>query len=182
MSRLGKLSVTIPAAVKVAVDQGKIKFEGPKGKLAVDLPNGIGVTVDSGKLQVTRSSDEAEQKAKHGLVRTLIYNSVKGVSEGFERKLEIKGVGFRAAVKGTSLNLIVGYSHQVDFPLPTTVTAKVEGNTIVVLQSPDKNLLGDTAAKIRAVRPPEPYQGKGIRYMNEVIKRKAGKSAATGAK
>ena len=182
MSRLGKLSVAVPTAVKVAVDQGKVKLEGPKGKLSVDIPNGIGVSVESGKLQVTRSSDEAEQKAKHGLVRTLIFNSVKGVAEGFERKLEIKGVGFRAAVKGTTLNLTVGYSHQVDFPLPATVTAKVEGNTIVVLQCPDKGLLGDTASKIRAVRPPEPYQGKGIRYMNEVIRRKAGKSAASGAK
>jgi large subunit ribosomal protein L6 len=182
MSRLGKLTVNVPQAVKVAVVQGSIKLEGPKGKLTVALPPGIGINIDGAKVQVTRSSDEAEQKAKHGLVRTLLANSVKGVSEGFERKLEIKGVGFRAAVKGTTLNLTVGYSHQVDFPLPATVTAKVEGNTVVVLNCPDKGLLGDTASKIRAVRPPEPYQGKGIRYSDEVIKRKAGKSAATGAK
>lgn len=182
MSRLGKLTINVPSAVKVAVDKGAVKLDGPKGKLSVTLPQGIGINIDGTKLSVTRSSDEAEQRAKHGLVRTLIHNSVKGVAEGFERKLEIKGVGFRAAVKGTTLNLTVGYSHQVDFPLPATVTAKVENNTIVVLQSPDKGLLGDTAAKIRAVRPPEPYQGKGIRYIDEVIKRKAGKSAATGAK
>lgn len=182
MSRLGKLTVNIPQAVKVAVDKGAVKMEGPKGKLSVALPPGIGINIDAGKLSVTRSSDEAEQRAKHGLVRTLINNSVKGVNEGFERKLEIKGVGFRAVVKGTILNLTVGYSHQVDFPLPASVTAKVEGNTNVILSSPDKGLLGDTAAKIRAVRPPEPYQGKGIRYSDEVIKRKAGKSAASGAK
>jgi len=182
MSRLGKLVVNVPAAVKVAVDKNAVKFEGPKGKLSVAIPPGIGINVDAGKLSVTRSSDDADQKAKHGLVRVLVANSVKGVSEGFERKLEIKGVGFRAAVKGTSLNLTVGYSHQVDFPLPPSVTAKVDGNTNVTLSCPDKGLLGDTAAKIRAVRPPEPYQGKGIRYSDEVIKRKAGKSAASGAK
>jgi len=182
MSRLGKLAVNLPASVKVAVTAGAVKVEGPKGKLSLDLPPGIGVNVEAGKLQVTRSSDLAEQRAKHGLLRTLIFNSVKGVSEGFERKLEIKGVGFRAAVKGQTLSLTVGYSHQVDFPLPANVTAKVEANTNVILQSADKGLLGDTAAKIRAVRPPEPYQGKGIRYADEQIKRKAGKSAASGAK
>ncbi|MEZ4815847.1 MAG: 50S ribosomal protein L6 [Bdellovibrionota bacterium] len=182
MSRLGKLTVNVPSAVKVAVNKDAVNFEGPKGKLSVAIPAGIGINVDAGKLSVTRSNDDADQRAKHGLVRSLVANSVKGVSEGFERKLEIKGVGFRAAVKGTSLNLTVGFSHLVDFPLPPTVTAKVEGNTTVVLSCPDKGLLGDTAAKVRAVRPPEPYQGKGIRYSDEVIKRKAGKSAASGAK
>jgi large subunit ribosomal protein L6 len=180
MSRLGKLVVNLPSTVKVAVNQDAVNFDGPKGKLSVAVPKGIGINIDGAKLSVTRSSDEAEQRAKHGLVRTLIFNSVKGVSEGFERKLEIKGVGFRAAVKGDILNLTVGYSHLVEFKLPPTVTAKVEANTNVLLQCPDKSLLGDTAAKIRAVRPPEPYKGKGIKYSDEVIRRKAGKSAAGG--
>lgn len=178
MSRLGKLPVVIPEKVKAQLNGKSLNFEGPKGKLSYDVPEKIDVKVEDGKIVTTRQGDSAQDKALHGLARTLIFNMIKGVHEGFEKKLEIKGVGYRAAVKGTTLNLSLGFSHPVDFPLPETVTAKVEANTTVILQSPDKSLLGNTAAKIRSLRPPEPYQGKGIKYSDEHIRRKAGKSAA----
>jgi large subunit ribosomal protein L6 len=179
MSRLGKLPVEIPQGVKASIESSTLRLEGPKGKLSYTIPAGITVSQDGAKLVSKRKDDSAEQKAKHGLVRSLMANMAKGVSVGFERRLEIKGVGFRAAVKGKEINLTLGFSHPVNFPLPETVTAKVEGNTLIVLNSPDKALLGDVAAKIRALRPPEPYQGKGIKYSDEVIRRKAGKAAAT---
>ncbi|MBP7843347.1 MAG: 50S ribosomal protein L6 [Proteobacteria bacterium] len=179
MSRLGKLPVEIPQGVKASVDGSLLKVEGPKGKLNYNIPAGVTISLDGTKLVSKRRDDSAEQKAKHGLVRSLMANMVKGVSQGFERRLEIKGVGYRAAVKGKELNLVLGYSHPVNFPLPDTIVAKVEANTQIILQCPDKALLGDVAAKIRALRPPEPYQGKGIKYSDEVIRRKAGKAAAS---
>ena len=180
MSRIGKLPVEIPSGVKALVENGTVKVEGPKGKLAFALPKGIEVSLDANKLVARRKSDTAQGKAYHGLVRAQLFNMVKGVTAGYEKKLEIVGVGFRAAVKGKTLNLTLGYSHPVDFPIPEGITAKVENNTTVVLQSADKSLLGDTSAKVRALRPPEPYQGKGIKYSDEKIRRKAGKAAATG--
>jgi large subunit ribosomal protein L6 len=180
MSRIGKLPVEIPSGVKALVEKGTVKVEGPKGKLAFALPKGIEVSLDANKLVARRKSDTAQGKAYHGLVRAQLFNMVKGVTAGYEKKLEIVGVGFRAAVKGKTLNLTLGYSHPVDFPIPEGITAKVENNTTVVLQSADKSLLGDTSAKVRALRPPEPYQGKGIKYSDEKIRRKAGKAAATG--
>lgn len=180
MSRLGKLPVEIPSGVKALVEKGTVKVEGPKGKLAFALPKGVDVSLDSNKLVFRRKSDSAQHKAFHGLVRAQVFNMVKGVTAGYEKRLEIVGVGFRAAVKGKILNLTLGFSHPVDFPLPEGITAKVENNTNVILQSADKSLLGDTSAKIRALRPPEPYQGKGIKYANEKIRRKAGKAAAGG--
>jgi large subunit ribosomal protein L6 len=181
MSRLGKLPVEIPNGVKAVIEAGKLKVEGPKGKLSMKSPAGIEITLDKTRLVTTRKSDSADHKAKHGLVRSLVANMVKGVHQGYERKLEIVGVGFRAAVKGKTLNLTLGFSHPVDFPIPEGITMKVEANTNVFVQGADKALVGETAAKIRAIRPPEPYQGKGIRYSDEVIRRKAGKAAA-GAK
>jgi large subunit ribosomal protein L6 len=180
MSRLGKQPVIVPQNVKVLVHSGNVKIEGPKGKLALDVPSEIDVIVETGRLVVKRKDDSSSAKAKHGLIRTLLANSVSGVVSGYERKLEIVGVGFRSAVKGKILNLTLGFSHPVDFPIPEGVTVKVENNTVIVLQGADKALLGETAAKIRALRPPEPYQGKGIRYSGEHIRRKAGKAAATG--
>lgn len=182
MSRLGKIPVEIPSGVKALVEKGQIRIEGPKGKLNFTLPAGVELNLDKNQVITRRKSDSAQDRAKHGLVRTLVYNMVKGVTTGYEKRLEIVGVGFRAAVKGKSLNLTLGFSHPVDFPIPEGITAKVEGNTTVVLQSADKALLGDTSAKIRALRPPEPYQGKGIKYSDEKIRRKAGKAAASGAK
>jgi large subunit ribosomal protein L6 len=180
MSRLGKLPVEIPSGVKAFVETGKIRVEGPKGKLAVSIPEGIEMVLESSKILTKRMSDSSDHKAKHGLVRALVSNMVKGVTQGYERKLEIVGVGFKAAVKGKILNMTLGYSHPVDFPIPDGVTIKVENNTMIVVQSPDKALLGETCANIRSQRKPEPYQGKGIRYTDEKIRRKAGKAAAGG--
>jgi large subunit ribosomal protein L6 len=180
MSRLGKLPVEIPAGVKAFVESGKVRVEGPKGKLAISIPEGIEMVLESSKLLTKRKSDSADHKAKHGLVRALVSNMVKGVTQGYERKLEIVGVGFKAAVKGKILNMTLGYSHPVDFPIPEGVAIKVENNTMIVVQSPDKALLGETCANIRSQRKPEPYQGKGIRYSDEKIRRKAGKAAAGG--
>lgn len=180
MSRLGKLPVEIPSGVKALVESGLIRVEGPKGKLSFRIPKGIDVLLEGSKIVAKRKSDEATYKANHGLTRQNIANMVKGVTTGYEKRLEIVGVGYRAAVKGQTLALTLGFSHPVEFPLPTGVTAKVDANTKVSLSSADKALLGDVCAKIRALRPPEPYQGKGIKYADEVIRRKAGKSAAGG--
>jgi large subunit ribosomal protein L6 len=178
MSRLGKIPVELPNGVKAVIAQGLINVEGPKGKLKMEIPKGIELVLEGNKVVSRRSSDTAEQKARHGLARQLLASMVKGVSQGFEKKLSIQGVGYRAALKGQALGLTLGFSHPVDFPLPAGVTAKVDGNTTIILNSADKALLGDTAAKIRAIRPPEPYQGKGIRYSDEVVRKKAGKAAA----
>jgi large subunit ribosomal protein L6 len=179
MSRLGKIPVEVPAGVKVVFSQNKLQVEGPKGKLSMLIPQGIGVQVDAGRIITNRASDSGEMKACHGMVRSSVANMVRGVSSAFEIKLLINGVGYRAAMKGQTLNLTLGFSHPVNFDLPKEITCKVEGNTTVVLSSADKALLGDVCAKIRAIRPPEPYQGKGIKYSDEVIRRKAGKAAAT---
>lgn len=179
MSRLGKKPVAVPNGVKTLIEKGQIRVEGPKGKLALTVPAGIVISLENNNLNLQRPDDTADMKARHGLAWALVTNMVKGVSQGFAKTLEIKGVGYRAAVKGKSLGLTLGFSHPVDFPLPEGVTARVDGNTKVTLESADKALLGDVAAKIRALRPPEPYQGKGIKYSDEVIRRKAGKSASS---
>lgn len=178
MSRLGKLSVELPSGVKAVVNQGLLNVEGPKGKLSIPVPKHVQFVIEGNKVLANRDDDTSEARARHGLARSLLANMVKGVSQGFEKTLIIQGVGYRAAVKGTSLGLTLGLSHPVDFPLPQGVSAKLEGNTTIVLSSANKELLGDVAAKIRSLRPPEPYQGKGIRYSDEVIRRKAGKAAA----
>jgi large subunit ribosomal protein L6 len=178
MSRLGKLAVELPSGVKAVVNQGCINVEGPKGKLSLPVPKYVDFVIEGGKIVTKRSENSREARAHHGLARSLLANMVKGVSQGFNRTLLIQGVGYRAAVKGNSIGLTLGFSHPVDFPLPQGVTAKVDGNTTIILSSADKALLGDVAAKIRSLRPPEPYQGKGICYSDEVIRRKAGKAAA----
>lgn len=180
MSRLGKQPVQIPNGVKAAVTNGLLKVEGPKGKLELKVPTGVELVLDQGKMVVKRKTDDAADRAKHGLVRMLVSNYVIGVTTGYERRLDIVGVGYRAVVKGKVLNLTLGFSHPVDFPIPDGITIKMEGNTGVVIQGADKALVGEVAAKIRALRPPEPYQGKGIKYSNEKIRRKAGKAAAGG--
>ncbi len=180
MSRIGKMPVSVPKGVKAVVESGTVKVEGPKGKLSFKVPEGIDVSINADKIVASRKDETPAVRAKHGLVRALVNNMVNGVATGYERKLEIVGVGYRAAVKGTTLNLTVGYSHPVDFPLPQGITAKVEANTTVVISGADKALVGEVCAKIRSVRPPEPYQGKGIKYFGEHIRRKAGKAAAGG--
>lgn len=180
MSRLGKYPVELPQGVKALIEGTTIKIEGPKGKLNFKVPTGIEVSLDQNKVVARRLSDVADHKAKHGLVRTLIANMVKGVDQGYEKRLEIVGVGFKAVMKGKILNMSLGFSHQIDFLVPEGVTVKVENNTLLVVQSPDKALLGEVCAKIRGFRKPEPYQGKGIKYSDEKIRRKAGKAAGGG--
>ena len=182
MSRIGKAPVIVPKGVKALVDNGVLKVEGPKGKLSLNLPDGIQITVEGDSLKAIRRDDSKSVRAKHGLARALMNNMVKGVSQGYERKLEINGVGYRAAVKGKSIDLTLGFSHPVVFALPEGITAKVDANTQITISGADKALVGEVSAKIRSIKPPEPYQGKGIKYATETIKRKAGKSAATGAK
>jgi len=180
MSRLGKLPVEVPAGVKVALNNSLLTVEGPKGKLDFTIPNGISLNIEEKQLTAERKNDDKNVKALHGLVRSLVSNMVQGVSEGFERKLKINGTGYRAAVKGNTIDLTLGFSHPASYKLPDGVTAKMDGPTMIVLQSVDKQLIGQAAADIRAYRPPEPYQGKGVKYDEEVIRRKAGKAA--GAK
>lgn len=176
MSRIGRLPILIPDRVTVALENRAIRVEGPKGKLRAEVPSGIRVSVEGSQLRIGREAEERNVKALHGLTRKLIANMVEGVSRGFSRVLEINGVGYRAEVKGTELHLTLGYSHPVLFPLPPGVTATVDRQTLVTLQGADKQLLGKTAAMIRGLRPPEPYKGKGVKYREEVIQRKAGKA------
>ncbi len=176
MSRIGKLPVLIPDGVKVDLHDRVIRVEGPKGKLATEIPPGMQIKTEENRLRVTRETDERRLKALHGLTRKLIANMVEGVSRGFNRVLEINGVGYRAEVKGTEMHLTLGYSHPIVFPLPSGVTATVDRQTIVTLYSADRELLGRTAAMIRSLRLPEPYKGKGVKYREEIIQRKAGKA------
>jgi large subunit ribosomal protein L6 len=179
VSRIGKLPVTIPAGVKVVVDPGAVKLEGPKGKLQAPIPPGVQVTIEGNVVQVARDNEERKVRALHGLTRKLIANMAQGVSQGFNRVLDINGVGYRAEVKGQDIHMTLGYSHPVVFPLPQGVTAAVERQIIITLSGADRQLLGETAAKIRGLRPPEPYKGKGIKYREEFIKRKAGKAVGS---
>lgn len=179
MSRIGKLPVTIPAGVKIAVDSGAVKLEGPKGKLQARIPAGVQVKVDGSVVHVQRDNEARKVRALHGLTRKLIANMAQGVSQGFNRVLDINGVGYRAEVKGQEIHMTLGYSHPVVFPLPPGVSAAVERQIIITLSGADRQLLGETAAKIRGLRPPEPYKGKGIKYREEFIKRKAGKAVGS---
>ena len=179
MSRIGKLPVTIPAGVKVAIDANAVRLEGPKGKLQASVPPGVDVKVEGNLLHVERRTEDREIRALHGLMRKLIANMTEGVSRGFTRVLDINGVGYRAEVKGQEIHMTLGYSHPVVFSLPAGVTAAVERQVIITLSGADRQVLGETAAKIRSLRPPEPYKGKGIKYREEVIKRKAGKAVGS---
>jgi large subunit ribosomal protein L6 len=180
MSRVGKVPVKVLQGVKVDLKGTVINVEGPKGKLTHTIPQGVKVNVDSGLIVVEADPTFDNSAAMHGLTRSLIANMVHGVHTGFNKDLEIVGVGYRAATKGNVLSMTLGYSHPVDYTLPTGITAKVEGNTKVTVSGADKVLVGMVAAKIRGFRKPEPYQGKGIKYANERIVRKQGKAA--GAK
>ena len=180
MSRIGRAPVVIPAGVKVKQDGASLHIEGAKGKLAITLPAEIQATVTEKEVQVKRSGDEASQRALHGLYRALIANMVHGVVSGFSKELEISGVGYRAQLTGKQLSLSVGFSHPVIVPIPEGLTVEVPKPTIVIVKGYDKQLVGQFAANLRRIAPPEPYKGKGIKYAGEVIRRKAGK-AATGA-
>jgi len=177
MSRIGKLPIRCPQSVKVQITDGLVRVEGPKGKLEHRLPAGINARVHEGQLLVARAADTREGRSLHGLTQKLLANMVRGVSEGFNRTLEIVGVGYRAEAKGQALQLSLGYSHPILYQLPPGIQARVEKQTVITLEGVDRQLLGETAATIRALRPPEPYKGKGIKYAEEVLRRKAGKAA-----
>ncbi|MBC1239166.1 MULTISPECIES: 50S ribosomal protein L6 [Nostoc] len=182
MSRIGKRPISIPAKVQVAIDGTKVVVKGPKGELSRNLPANVIVSQEGEVLQVTRRDDTRTSRQLHGLSRTLVANMVEGVSQGFQRRLEIQGVGYRAQIQGRNLVLNMGYSHQVQIEPPEGVQFAVEGTTNVIVSGYDKEIVGNIAAKIRAVRAPEPYKGKGIRYAGEVVRRKAGKTGKSGKK
>lgn len=176
MSRIGRQPIAIPPKVKVAVDGQRVMVEGPKGKLAFELPRLTGARVESGQVLVAREGDGAEARARHGLSRSILNNMVKGVSEGYVKKLEIQGVGFKAAVQGQFVNLILGYSHPINYPIPAQIKVTVEENTKLTVEGPDKQVVGQVAADLRSFYPPEPYKGKGVRYVGERVVRKEGKT------
>jgi large subunit ribosomal protein L6 len=172
------MPVTIPAGVSVELDQRTVRVKGPRGELRRALPAGIDVAVKDGQVQVTRPNDEPRSKALHGLTRALVANMVHGVNAGFQKTLEIQGVGYKAEARPWGVNLVVGFSHPVEFRAPEGVKISVENNTVVRIEGADKEKVGQVAAEIRLVRPPEPYKGKGIRYQGEQVRRKAGKTGA----
>src|SRR5688572_14376494 len=176
MSRIGKQPITIPPKVKVEVKGQQVVVEGPKGKLNWELPRRTSLKVEKDKVVVSRQGDDAQAKALHGLSRALVNNMVRGVSEGFVKKLEIQGVGFKAAVQGKSVNLSLGYSHPIVYPIPDQIKVTVEENTKLTIEGPNKERVGQVAAEIRSYYPPEPYKGKGVKYADEHIVRKEGKT------
>jgi large subunit ribosomal protein L6 len=182
MSRIGKLPITIPANVTISVEaDNKVSVKGPLGELKQQVDPAINVKIENNEILVCRPNDEKEIRAKHGLYRALIANMVQGVSEGFTTEQELVGVGYKAECNGQILDMSLGYSHNILFELPKEIQVECKGekrgNTIVVMKSIDKQLLGQVAAKIRSLRPPEPYKGKGIKFVGEELRRKAGKSA-----
>jgi large subunit ribosomal protein L6 len=179
MSRIGRKPIVIPKGVTLTQKSGHFSIKGPKGELTKPIPTGVAIKQEGEKLLVTRADDSRDNRAKHGLVRAHMANMVKGVTEGWKRELEINGVGYRAEVTGDAVTFALGYSHPIVFKLPKSVSAKVEKNRLTLI-SVDKDELGQVSAKLRELRPPEPYKGKGVKYVEEVIKKKVGKAAATG--
>ena len=179
MSRIGKRPIEVPAGVIVSVDPGRVTVSGPKGELRQQVPTRMQIAQEegTGTVTVTRPTERGEDRALHGLTRTLIANMVEGVTNGFEKRLEIQGVGYRAALAGTDLELQVGYSHSVKIKPREGISFEVPIPTQIVVRGIDKQIVGQTAAEIRKVRPPEPYKGKGIRYEGEYVRRKVGKRA-----
>ncbi len=178
MSRIGKRPVPVPAGVAVTVNGSTVTVKGPKGELTRTFHPDVGIALEGAEVVVSRPSDETVHRALHGLSRTLMANMVEGVTKGFTKVLEIQGVGYKAEAKPYGVNLVVGYSHQVPFHAPAGVKISVENNTVVRIEGADKEKVGQVAAEIRLVRPPEPYKGKGIRYQGEQVRRKAGKTGA----
>lgn len=176
MSRIGRLPVKIPKGVKVLVEGGRVSIEGPKGKLAQECAPEVTVAVDGDQLVVTRADDSQKAKSLHGLYRNLLKNTIIGLSDGFSRVLTISGVGYKAEVKGKSLVLSLGYSTPIEYPIPDGITMEVEANTKVIVKGSDRQRVGQIASEIRSFRTTEPYKGKGIKYENEYVRRKVGKS------
>ncbi|PWB80420.1 MAG: 50S ribosomal protein L6 [Candidatus Methylomirabilota bacterium] len=178
MSRIGKKPIVLPDQVKVAVEGNHISVQGPKGKLSLQLHPSLAVKVEDNQLHCTRPTDNKLHRSLHGLSRTLIANMVEGVTKGFEKKLEMVGVGYRASIQGRNLSLMLGFSHPLIFPLPDGIHVSVEGQNLLTVSGSDKQQVGEVAAKIRSFRSPEPYKGKGVKYATERIRRKAGKAGA----
>jgi large subunit ribosomal protein L6 len=176
MSRIGKQPIAIPPKVKVQVAGQQVSVEGPKGKLNWQLPRRTSLKVEEGKIIVSREGDDAQAKALHGLSRALVNNMVRGVTEGFVKKLEIQGVGFKAAVQGKNVTMSLGYSHPIVFPIPEQIKVTVDENTKITVEGPDRQVVGQVAAELRSFYPPEPYKGKGVRYADEHVIRKEGKT------
>jgi large subunit ribosomal protein L6 len=177
MSRIGKKPIEVPSTVSVAISPGRVQVNGPLGELSQTVPVRMKVEQGDGELTVSRPTERGDDRALHGLTRSLIANMVEGVTKGFEKHLEIQGVGYRAALRGTDLELNVGYSHSVVMKPRAGITFDVPAPNTVIVKGTDKQQVGQTAAEVRAVRPPEPYKGKGIRYRDEVVRRKVGKRA-----
>jgi large subunit ribosomal protein L6 len=177
MSRIGKQPITLPTGVEVSIDPDVVRVTGPRGSLEERKPREIAVEKNDGEVVVTRPTDRGEHRALHGLTRSLIANMVTGVTEGFSKRLEIQGVGYRAALRGKDIELQVGYSHPVSIPAPEGIEFEVPAPTQIVVKGNSKQQVGELAARIRKVRPPEPYKGKGIRYADEYVARKVGKRA-----
>ncbi|GAA4776397.1 50S ribosomal protein L6 [Citricoccus nitrophenolicus] len=175
MSRIGRLPITVPSGVEIKIDGANVAVKGPKGELSHAVASPIEITLEEGTISVTRPNDERESRSLHGLTRTLISNMIVGVTDGFEKKLEVIGTGYRVLAKGSDLEFALGYSHPVPVKAPEGITFKVEGNKVTVAGI-DKQRVGETAANIRKLRRPDPYKGKGVRYAGEVIRRKAGKA------
>ena len=178
MSRIGKKPVELPSGVSAEISGQVIKVKGPKGELTRTVHPELGLKQEGNQIVVSRPSDETRHKALHGLTRTLIANMVEGVAKGYQKTLEIQGVGYKAEASKTGLTLIVGFSHPVPYKAPESISFAVENNTVVRISGPNKELVGQVAAELRQIRPPEPYKGKGIRYQGERVRRKAGKTGA----
>jgi large subunit ribosomal protein L6 len=176
MSRIGKQPIAIPPKVKVEVAGRQVSVEGPKGKLNWQLPHRTSLKVQDGRIVVSREGDDAQAKALHGLSRALVNNMVRGVTEGFSKKLEIQGVGFKAAVQGKNVTMTLGYSHPILYPIPEQIKVTVDENTKITVEGPDRQVVGQVAAELRSFYPPEPYKGKGVRYAGERVIRKEGKT------
>ncbi|MBE9077647.1 50S ribosomal protein L6 [Romeria aff. gracilis LEGE 07310] len=176
MSRIGKQPIVVPSQVTVTIDGQRVTVKGPKGELFREIPPEISVEQEEGTIVVRRRNESRNARQRHGLARTLVANMVQGVSQGYEKRLAIQGIGYRAAVQGQKLTMNLGYSHPVEFDPPAGIQFAVEGNTNVTVSGIDKEIVGNTAARVRAARPPEPYKGKGVRYADEVVRRKAGKA------
>jgi len=179
MSRLGKKPIAIPKEVKIEAKEGKVLVEGPKGKLNYLLSDRVSIELKDGQVFVKRAGDSKTDKSLHGLTRALIMNMVKGVTDGYVKELEIIGVGFKAQAQGNALTMQLGFSHPVNFPIPEGIKAETPKPTQIIIRGIDKELVGKIASEIRAIYPPEPYKGKGIRYVGEYVKKKIGKAQAT---
>jgi len=178
MSRIGNRAIALPSGVDVKISEGEVQVKGPKGSLTGPLPEGITASVEEGNLVFKRFDEKKQSRANHGLARALANNMVVGVTEGFRKTLEIEGVGYRADLKGNTLNMLLGFSHPVEIPVPNGLSVRMDGNTKLTIEGIDKEQVGQFAADLRSLRPPEPYKGKGIRYSDEYVRRKVGKTGS----